>query len=364
MTGLGVPTLRVLDLFAGACGGWSLGLHRAGYVTVAACEIDPWRRSQYSRNFPNVRMYEDVRDLTAERLRSDGVFPDIVVGSPPCQDASTANVKGRGIDGARTGLYLEAVRIVGECRPRWAAFENVPGIRNRGIDRVLSRLEQAGYACWPLVVGGSDIGAPHLRKRSWIVCADAATVRRLALPRDQSDRDSECVATDQPGDGWRQGRTRRSDPGPEGQQGELHASHDADTEEIERRSRSDLAFAEPETGAAGDADETGLEILGRQPGDDGAERAALERAIAARCGPVAENWNGGIAGRVRMATRLPKGMARHLLAAYGDTVIPKIPEMIGRAMSLNRAAVTRVGKKRAGRLLDGVEWSQFPAGAS
>ena len=47
--------MRVLDLFAGACGGWSLGLHRVGYETIAACEIDPWRRACYARNFPAMR---------------------------------------------------------------------------------------------------------------------------------------------------------------------------------------------------------------------------------------------------------------------------------------------------------------------
>lgn len=77
--------MRVLDLFSAAAGGWSLGLHRAGFLTAAACEIVEWRRILYSENFPHVRLYEDIRDLTAARLVSDlGFLPDIVVGSPPC----------------------------------------------------------------------------------------------------------------------------------------------------------------------------------------------------------------------------------------------------------------------------------------
>lgn len=40
----------VLDLFCGAAGGWYLGMHRAGYSTIAACEIDPWRRAVFTRN--------------------------------------------------------------------------------------------------------------------------------------------------------------------------------------------------------------------------------------------------------------------------------------------------------------------------
>src|SRR3990172_1182128 len=55
--------VNVLDLFCGAAGGWSLGLHRAAFRTVAACELDEWRRGAYSRNFPGVRLYTDVREL-------------------------------------------------------------------------------------------------------------------------------------------------------------------------------------------------------------------------------------------------------------------------------------------------------------
>lgn len=41
----------VIDLFCGAAGGWSLGLHRAGSRTIAACEIDPWRQAAFKSNF-------------------------------------------------------------------------------------------------------------------------------------------------------------------------------------------------------------------------------------------------------------------------------------------------------------------------
>ncbi|MDG6746567.1 DNA cytosine methyltransferase, partial [Staphylococcus aureus] len=145
--------MRALDLFSAAAGGWSLGLHRAGFVTVAACEIVEWRRILYAENNPHVRLYADVRSLTAARLVSDlGFLPDIIVGSPPCQDISSANTHGKGIDGARSGLYFEAVRLVGDCRPRWFAFENSSNLRTRGADRLLAALAALGYACEPCVV--------------------------------------------------------------------------------------------------------------------------------------------------------------------------------------------------------------------
>jgi DNA (cytosine-5)-methyltransferase 1 len=104
-------TRTVLDLFSAAAGGWSLGMHRAGFRSVAACEAIPWRRALYSQNNPGVILYDDVRTLTADRLRDDlGFLPRYVVGSPPCQDISSANTKGRGVEGERSGERARHIR--------------------------------------------------------------------------------------------------------------------------------------------------------------------------------------------------------------------------------------------------------------
>lgn len=175
---------RVLDLFSAAAGGWSLGMHRAGFHTIAACEVIDWRRALYSQNNPGVPVYDDVTTLTADRLVRDGIgLPDIIVGSPPCQDISSANTKGKGVDGERSGLYFEAVRLIDECRPRWFALENSANLRTRGADRVIDALEAIGYTCWPFVVSAGDIGANHERKRSWLIgfkIADADGIGRDA----------------------------------------------------------------------------------------------------------------------------------------------------------------------------------------
>lgn len=174
---------QILDLFCGAAGGWSLGMHRAGFDTMAACEIDPWRRATFAQNFSGAFLYDDVRTLTAARLVSDcGVLPAVVVGSPPCQDASAANSKGRGVEGDQTGLFFEAVRIVADCRPRWCAFENSAFLRTRGYDRIADELEAIDYTCEPFVVAASDIGAPHGRKRVWVIAADARQTEPVGWP--------------------------------------------------------------------------------------------------------------------------------------------------------------------------------------
>ena len=174
-------TPTVLDLFSAAAGGWSLGMHRAGFVTVAACETIAWRRALYAQNNPGVMIYDDVRTLGAAQLVRDlGWLPDVVVGSPPCQDISSANTKGQGVDGERSGLYFEAVRIIGECKPRWYSLENSANLRTRGADQVIAALQAIGYTAEISVVGADDVGANHERKRSWIIGCD---LRQVTDPR-------------------------------------------------------------------------------------------------------------------------------------------------------------------------------------
>ena len=99
-----------LDLFSGI-GGFSLGLERAGFKTVAFCEIEKYPQKVLRKHWPDVPIYEDVRELTYDRLQSDGITGiDIITGGFPCTDASTArsnndvNGKRKGIDGEHTGL--------------------------------------------------------------------------------------------------------------------------------------------------------------------------------------------------------------------------------------------------------------------
>jgi DNA (cytosine-5)-methyltransferase 1 len=160
--------LQVLDLFSGI-GGMSLGLERAGgFRTAAFCEIDPFCRAELARNWPGARIYDDVRTLTAERLAADGIRPDVVAGGFPCQDTSLAG-QGEGLDGERSGLWYEMLRIVAAVRPRWALVENVPGLRSRGLDTVLRGLASVGLDAEWHCIPASAAGAPHPRDRLWIV---------------------------------------------------------------------------------------------------------------------------------------------------------------------------------------------------
>ena len=160
--------MNVLDVFSGI-GGLALGLGRAGFTTTAFCEADPFARLVLRRHWPHIPCYPDIRGLSAAQLRADGVpFPRLVCGGFPCQDISAAGA-GAGLDGSRSGLWREMLRLVQDCRPDWVLAENVPALRVRGADRVLAGLEAAGYTCWPVLVGAAHAGAPHRRQRVFIL---------------------------------------------------------------------------------------------------------------------------------------------------------------------------------------------------
>jgi len=155
--------MKIGSLFSGI-GGLELGLERSGLGTVAwQCEIDPFCRSVLARHWPDARRYEDVRtvDATAPSV-------DVICGGFPCQDVSLAG-KRAGLAGERSGLWHEFARIIGELEPKIVVIENVLGLRTSGLPRVLADLAALGFDAEWADLAASDIGAPHQRRRMFIV---------------------------------------------------------------------------------------------------------------------------------------------------------------------------------------------------
>jgi DNA (cytosine-5)-methyltransferase 1 len=155
---------KVLDLFSGI-GGFSLGLQRAGlYQTIAFCEIEPFLQKVLNKNFPGIKVFDNV-----ETANFESIGPvDLVTAGFPCQDISFAG-KGAGITGNNSRLFwyiLHAASLVG--RPK-LLLENVAGLLNRGIETVLGALASFGYNAEWHCISASAIGAPHKRDRIWIV---------------------------------------------------------------------------------------------------------------------------------------------------------------------------------------------------
>lgn len=176
--------MNVLDLFSGI-GGFSLGLEMASdeFKTVAFCEIAEYPRKVLQKNWPNAKVYTDVKEITKERLASDGIRKiDVVCGGFPCQDISLAGT-GSGLEGERSGLWFEMLRIIREVRPDFVIIENVAALRTRGLETVLQGLAESGYdAIWE-TIPACAVGALHRRDRLWII-AYANHEEQYALPLD------------------------------------------------------------------------------------------------------------------------------------------------------------------------------------
>ena len=161
--------LRTLHLFAGAGGGILADL-LLGHVPVCAVEIEAYPRSvllarQRDGILPRFPIWDDVCTFDGREWRG---AVDIVAGGFPCQDISCAG-KGEGLSGARSGLWSEMARIIGEVRPRFVFVENSPMLTSRGLGVVLGDLAALGYDARWGVLGARHAGAPHRRDRIWIV---------------------------------------------------------------------------------------------------------------------------------------------------------------------------------------------------
>ena len=158
--------LKLLDLFSGI-GGFSLGLESTGYFeTIAFVEKDKFCQQVLQKNFKDIPIESEVRDVKGDRYAAD-----IVCGGFPCQPFSVAG-KRKGTDDDRY-LWDETIRIVRECKPRWFIGENVEGIINIQEGMVLRQvcddLEKEGFEVQCIVIPASGIGAWHQRKRVWIL---------------------------------------------------------------------------------------------------------------------------------------------------------------------------------------------------
>ena len=156
--------MRFLSLFSGI-GGMDLGLEMAGWSCAGQVEINRFALAVLAKHWPDTYRWNDVKSLTADDVRLRVGNIDAIVGGFPCQDISVAGL-GAGVEhGERSGLWREFYRLVCGLRPRWVVIENVSALRTRGADTVLGDMEEAGYTCWPCVVGADTVGAPHRRER-------------------------------------------------------------------------------------------------------------------------------------------------------------------------------------------------------
>jgi len=164
--------MRIGSLFSGI-GGLELGLERAGVGhTVWQVEKDSFCRRVLAKHWPSVERYEDVREVGSASLS----MVDVICGGFPCQDVSGAG-KDAGLAGARSGLWYEYRRIVSETRPRFVVVENVASGARRWLPHVRRDLHVLGYRTRAFSLSAFAVGAPHLRRRVFVLAANAERVK-------------------------------------------------------------------------------------------------------------------------------------------------------------------------------------------
>ena len=186
------PTERkstFIDLFCG-CGGFTLGMQRAGFDCLAAIDFNAEAVETLKENLPDVGQALE-RDLTkynpnelAKLIGTDHV--DVIVGGPPCQGFSTARQRDGSNHGERLKedprrkLYQEYLRFVDYFQPRIFVIENVLGIRTAAGGkyftsvqkeaRELGRTEgKPGYRVHSQIEDAWELGVPQKRRRQLII---------------------------------------------------------------------------------------------------------------------------------------------------------------------------------------------------
>jgi len=292
--------MNVLDLFSGI-GGFSLGLERAGFKTVAFCEIEKFPQKVLKKHWPGVPIYDDVREITNERLISDGIGRiDVITGGFPCQDLSVAGNQ-KGIEAGRSGLWSELCRIIGDVRCEYAIVENVTalisGDNGRWFGKVLGDLAQIGYDAEWHCIPASELGAHHHRDRVWIIAT-----KNVAHPVNCADHTNSRA---------------------QGEEDKIQGEHGQE------------GCSRVSSGTSSDSEvlaDTDLKGLEGWPKRILSERITKQFAWEGSPSPVTE-YNGqveierdfcGVAYGIYNRT--------HRLKGLGNAVVPQIPELIGRAI--------------------------------
>lgn len=161
---------NVLSLCSGY-GGFEIGLERVfgkiavlAYVEIEAFAVANLVNKMETSQMAPAPIWTDVKTFDARSFRG---CVDFLTGGYPCQPFSVAGQR-KGSDDPRH-LWPHIRRIIDECRPGWVFLENVEGHLSKGVTEVLSDLEKMAYRPECGVFSAAEVGAPHQRKRVFIL---------------------------------------------------------------------------------------------------------------------------------------------------------------------------------------------------
>jgi DNA (cytosine-5)-methyltransferase 3A len=148
-------------------------LKELGYdVEYYASEIDKYAIQTTAKNHPETKQLGNITDLKF------GVYPwqtiDLLIGGSPCQDLSIAKKNRQGLDGARSGLFWEYVRILKEVKPKYFVLENVASMHKDAKDTITKTL-----GVEPIMINASLVSAQNRKRLFW------TNIPNVTLPDDR-----------------------------------------------------------------------------------------------------------------------------------------------------------------------------------
>ena len=167
--------LNGISLFSGYAG---IDLALRDYVRpIIYCEIEKYAQGilisrMDDESIPFAPIWNDVTTLDGTKFRG---LVDVIYGGFPCQDISVAG-KGAGLDGERSGLFKEIIRLCKEASPQFIFLENVPAIRTRGSVQVQEALASIGYDSRWFTLSASEVGANHKRERWFCLATNTKSI--------------------------------------------------------------------------------------------------------------------------------------------------------------------------------------------
>ena len=159
----------VASFFSGI-GGFDLGFEEYGFEIKFQCEINKFCQNILKKHWSKVTLDTNITEVKNDRIPNS----DVWIGGFPCQDVSLASMGTRkGLKGARTGLFYEFTRLLGEARPGVIVLENVPGLlsshKGKDFEVVIQTLAELGYSVGWRTLNSRHFGVPQSRQRVYIV---------------------------------------------------------------------------------------------------------------------------------------------------------------------------------------------------
>ena len=166
---------NVLDLFCGA-GGLSLGFKMAGFDIIGGIDFDQEALDTHRLNFKEgYHFCGDISELDNEFVLDNFYGKvDVIIGGPPCQGFSVANMQQKDIEcDDRNKLFYEFIRFVRLLKPKAFVMENVPQILTKDKGHVkkvmMDVMDDLGYNVNVKVLIASDYGVPQRRRRAFFI---------------------------------------------------------------------------------------------------------------------------------------------------------------------------------------------------